>query len=316
MSEYARSNASETPPGEKAEPLHAGYFAPPPPEIADIMRAWTTLGPYQEPKPLETRLSLCGLGAAIGLVIGLVIIHFMDVRNPFFLFLWAGGLPLIGAGIAWYATSFAHSCGYVGSEGAARYQCRGRRDNISSQEIFFYRQASELRNGMTRRYTNGVYQGTDYNFTWTDARGYTVFTVSGTYQSEKAPPAATSEYHFGEACELGWSIFLLKNVVPEVLKRDGWYQFNLDGSNHVRVAPGAIEFRMKGQTTTCRTEDLDLDKLAIANGTVTFQRKDARVGWFSSDGVFAFPYANLANAHLFLFLLKSLVLGVSEPEGA
>jgi len=140
-----------------------------------------------------------------------------------------------------------------------------------------------------------------------------VFKVSGTYQSEKVPPRRPANSTRRRLRD-GLEHLLAEKRRPRGDQPRRLVPVQPRRTNHVRVGPGVIEFRMKGRTQTCRTEELDLDKLTIANGTVNFQRKDARVGWFSSDGVFAFEYANLANAHLFLFLLKRLVLGVSEPE--
>ena len=37
------------------------------------------------------------------------------------------------------------------------------------------------------------------------------------------------------------------------------------------------------------------------------RRRDAKEGWFSSTGVFKFPYGSLANAQLFIFLVEKLV---------
>jgi len=58
-------------------------------EIGEVIRPWTTLGPYQEPKPIETRLALCGL-APPSPGDRLVIIQVATVRNPVFLVIGPG----------------------------------------------------------------------------------------------------------------------------------------------------------------------------------------------------------------------------------
>ena len=40
---------------------------------------------------------------------------------------------------------------------------------------------------------------------------------------------------------------------------------------------------------------------------VSILEPDAKEGWFSSHGVFKFPYGSLANAQLFLILMDKLV---------
>ena len=65
----------------------------------------------------------------------------------------------------------------------------GSRRNVTD-EVFTFREATELRTSQTRRYTNGVYQGTDYTYTWTDVTGRKRYTVSGHAQQRGGQPRA------------------------------------------------------------------------------------------------------------------------------
>ena len=66
----------------------------------------------------------------------------------------------------------------------------------------------------------------------------------------------------------------------------------------------AVEF----ETRRASLSDADdIAEVRIDQGWVQVRRTDAREGWFSSSGIFKFPYGSLANAHLFLILMDQLV---------
>ena len=154
-----------------------------------------------------------------------------------------------------------------------------------------------------RRYVNGVYQGTNYTFTWTDGDGRTRFTISGTHHSERGTPPPKDAYHFASAAELAWSNYLLR-LVPEQLKEDNAIYFSLGGSDWVRIGPGFLDLCVKGQTIHCDADEIDT--VNLNQGIFTIKRTDAQEGWFSSKGVFKFNYGSLANAQLFAFVLDKL----------
>ena len=88
----------------------------------------------------------------------------------------------------------------------------------------------------------------------------------------------------------------------------GEVRFNLGGKDYVAIGPDILRLSLGGKVTECDTEDVG--SVTIEQGVFTVKRVDAKEGWFSSKGVFKFDYSKLANAQLFLFVLKN-VAGIS-----
>lgn len=294
---------------EPEEPItdHAGrdlpddidFFAAPPAEIGTVSSAWSTLRQGALPWSPALRGLIGGIGLLIGVGIGLMISAFSE----FAIVLWPVLLGVIGFLIGWFATAFKHTCTFIGEGGMARFICRGNRDTLATSEIFLFSEAAELRTGQTRKYVNGVYQGTEYTYTWYDHEGRKRFVLNGTYNAEKSLPKPTDPFHFANAGEMAWSLHLLKQV-PLMLETKGAVFFSLGGSDWVSVAPGRLELCVRGQTTSCETDEIG--RVSIDQGVFTVKRTDAKEGWFTSKGVFKFNYASLANAQLFLFVLDKL----------
>jgi hypothetical protein len=167
-----------------------------------------------------------------------------------------------------------------------------------------FRDASTLHTSLTDHYTNGSYQRTDYSFLWRNSQGQSCFSIKGTHGSKNKRPPATNLYNFGRAAELAWSRHLLEDALID-LQKHGWYQFNLKGEDWVRVGPGWADFHLSGHTNRCGKDDVG--QVIMGNGRLTIKRRDARIGWFNSSGVFEFRYSDMANAHLFILLFHHFV---------
>lgn len=278
------------------------FFADPPEEIGKVFSAHTTLRKGTEPMAPGARLTWAIVAGGVGLAIGLVIALAIKKAPVLQLFipLSLGGL---GLGIVLWATRFKHHCTYTGSEGVARFSCSGSREQVS-EEVFCFKDAFELRTTQTRHYTNGVYQGTNYSFVWTDIGGRTRFTIMGAHKSEQGTPPAKDRYHFAVASERAWTIYLLDQVQAQ-LKTSGTIHFGLGGKNWVKLSERYISLHMSGTTTECDSDDIA--EVRIYQGMVEVRRKDAQEGWFSSKGIFKFPYGSLGNAQLFLILMDKVV---------
>lgn len=283
--------------------LHArdDFFNPPPPEIGEVVSAFTSLRKDAEPMSPGARLSGALVAGGVGLVIGIVIA--LSIKAPFFQLLLPVLLAGIGLGIVLFATRFKHRCTYVGREGVARFSCAGSREQVSG-EVFCFKDAAELRTSQTRHYTNNIYQATQYSFTWTDIGGRTRFVIVGQHKSEAGTPPAKAPFHFGAAAEMAWTQYLYGQVQAQ-LKMSGTVYFGLGGRNWVKLGERSISVHMNGVTTECDADDIA--EVRIEQGTVQVRQTDAHEGWFSSSGIFKFPYGSLANARLFLFLMDTLV---------
>jgi hypothetical protein len=277
------------------------FFAPPPPEIGEVITAHTTLRRGKAPPSLGKRFALTFLPgfAAIGL---LQYAGYDDVLIQVGAFVV---LFLIGA----YFARFAHRCSYVGAGGVARYWCRGHRGRIKKSEVFLFRDAAALKTSQTRHYHNGVYSGTQYAFRWRDAADRHVYKLSGTYYSEKKPPKPKDPFHLASSAERAWSLHLLGRAQDELAAR-GAIRFSLGGSDWVDVGPGFVEFQRKGKVERWGAEEIGA--ISARDGSLKVQRRDAQVGWFNSTGVLQFPVSSMANAQLFLILLNRFL----APGGA
>ncbi len=277
------------------------FFSTPPEEIGDVVSAHTSLRKDVQPMTPGTRLGGAIVAGVVGLVLGIVIA--LAIKNAFFQIILPLSLGGLGLGIVLLATGFKHTCTYVGRDGVARFTCRGAREQVSG-DVFCFKDASELRTSQTRHYTNGVYQGTHYNFSWTDVGGRVRFVIGGQHRSEAGTPPAKDQYHFATAAERAWTIYLLGQVSAQ-LKMASTIFFGLGGKNWVKLGERFISLHMNGVTTECDADEIA--EVRIFQGMVEVRRKDAQKGWFSSTGIFKFPYGSLGNAQLFLILMDKVV---------
>lgn len=289
---------------DQSLPRKAEFFAAPPEEIGEILSASTTLTTDQEPMSAGPRLLSIIIWGIVGIAIGVVINYFSSISlNSLWYFGWTGGLMSVGLLCGWAFTQFQATCSFVGTEGVAQFTCTGTREQISSQNFFLFRDATELRTTQTRRYTNGVYQGTDYSFVWSDIGGRARHTISGTHNSEQNNPDATDDYHYALAAEFAWSRYLFDQVQREITTK-GEARFNLGGRDYVAVGPDWLCLKLGGKTVERNVEDIQ--SVTIDQGVFKVREVGAKEGWFSTKGVFKFEYAKLANARLFLFVLDKI----------
>jgi hypothetical protein len=290
--------------GGEQLPADVDFFAPPPQEIGALVTAYSTLRQPVQPKTAGTRAAIAGGVALVCAAIVLMIVAAAQPREKFFFVFWPVVVGGLAALIAILATRFKHRCTYVGREGLARFQCAGDRDRVSMPEFFLFRDAAEVRTGQTRRYVNGVYQGTDFTFTWSDVAGRTRHVIRGTYKAEKGNPGSTDPYHFGRSAEIAFTMSLL----PEVFRRldmGGDVRFNVSGGRYVRLGPGYMIIQAGSQEE--QWDARDINGVQVHQGVVYIRRRDAKEGWFSSKGVFKFDFAALANAQLFIYLVEKVV---------
>jgi hypothetical protein len=290
--------------GGKPLPADIDFFIPPPAEIGPLRSACSTLRQGNEPIPLAARLFIMAPVGGLLWFVCTMILFYLDIRNPF----WKTVLPmvvvLVGAYIVVRATRFRHTCSYVGQEGVARYICSGKRDNITTSELFLFRGATDLRTATTIRYYNGAYQGTDYSFTWSDISGQPRYQVKGSHNSEPGTPPAKDPYQFGRAAEINWTLYLIQGAY-ELINMGGSVLFTIKGGDWIKLGKGVLTLSTGGSTVEWPVEDIR--DCAIKQGIVRIRRKDAKEGWFSVVGVYKFSFNHLANAQLFFHMLDKVV---------
>jgi hypothetical protein len=274
------------------------FFAPPPPEIGEVLTASSTLRWNKKPMTMLSRFLLAGF-------VGSLVV---------------AGLNLAGAGTIWQVpaaivtvlamfalTRFKHRLRYVGNDGLAVLTARSRPEKITRAELFLFANASELRAGETRQYAHGVYSGTSYSFVWNDASGKKVFKLSGTYYSEKKPPKPKDRFHFAESAERAWSNHLMDRATQE-MSQTGALRFRLGNKDWVAVGPGFLEFCRKGIEE--RWEKGEIGNIMIQDGVFKLKKAGAQEGWFHSKGVVQFSKASISNAQVF-WLATRRMLGSS-----
>ncbi len=287
-------------------PLSAGadFFVPAPSEIGPVRSAHTTLRHGQEPVSMGTRLLIALLGIGLGAFVGIMIDAGAGVRSEFWRAFWPIVLGLIGFVVAMAVTGFTHTCSYIAQDGVARFVCSGSRDNLKTQEVFRFRDATDLRTSTTHHYTNGVYQNTAYTYTWTDVGGRTHHVISGSHTSEAGTPPTADAYNYARGAETAWTVYLLDGAWGQV-KRGHTVLFNLTGGQWIRLGEGLIVFSGGGQPEEWRADEVRA--ASVQKGVVRILRNDAQEGWFSSRGVFKFSFDQLANAQLFFHMLEKVV---------
>ena len=272
-----------------AIPRDALFPEPPPAEIGTVTSAETTLSTIKKPRSAAVRAIIAILVAAPGIaltVLGLT----SDVSG---LVIWGPILALVGGVIAFFASASRRRCSYIGDRGIIRYTLK---NNAPPRvERLLFDQATELRNSITHNYHNGIYSGTNYNFTWTGPDGKKVLTLSGSHRAKNKSPKRLDSFHFAKAAEIQWSQFLLDRAADE-LAETGAVTFHISKGKTVRLSPGFIEFDWSGKVD--RLEAAAIAQIALSQGSFTIKSKDAR--WFSSKGKFSFPYSQMPNARVFL----------------
>jgi hypothetical protein len=99
-------------------------------------------------------------------------------------------------------------------------------------------------------------------------------------------------------------VYLL-NQSEAQLTLGGKITFRLKGNDVIKIAPDYLKLDIRGQVEELSARDIG--DARIDAGTFVIEAADAQKGWFSSTGVYKFPYHDLGNAQLFLFLMDKLL---------
>lgn len=186
---------------------------------------------------------------------------------------------------------------FVGKEGLLRYT-RGLLFG-PKVELLRFADASELKVQRIRQYVNGVYSGTNYSYTWNDAKGKKLFVVGGQYRDENA-----LEHHdpatFGLAAEASWSSYRIQHF-DRMIAREGVARFQC-GRDWIGIGKGFLEIGAKGASE--RVTVGDTKDIYFEQGLLVIKKKDAKEGLFRSEGVYRFPVAALSDFRVFLAVLE------------
>ncbi len=281
--------------GASEIPANMHFFRDPPDDIGEVKTAWSTLEHGKRPMAMGTRFFVGCITAVIIIALGVLI-----GESPFDIICYIAG-PVTGICI-WAALGFKHTCSYVGAEGMARYVLKGSLESEPTEEVLVFSEAADLTSSQTRHYTNGIYTGTHYNFTWKAADGSAMLKLYGHYKAKDGFPKEKDPFHFARVGEILWNDHLTDRMQAE-LEEHGSVEFLVNKNDFVRVGPGFLEFDFKGNVQQVRADEIK--KLNVSSGTFTIHTNDA--GWFGSTGKFSFNYGQLGNASMFIFALERLL---------
>ncbi len=97
-----------------------------------------------------------------------------------------------------------YRCEYVGTDGVCDFDfIKMRRGHPG--HVLLFKDASELRTGLTPRFIHGFRAATAYQYWWTSATGEVVLTISGEHYAGTIPPE--SRFHYAAAAQTGWVAF-------------------------------------------------------------------------------------------------------------
>jgi hypothetical protein len=325
----------------KPIPPDASFFAPPPPEIGNIISADSTLKVSSRSKPRmphQLRFLLALLGGLATFLVGVLIIVLPSITtfNPatelamklvwtLILLMWCLFILAMTA-FVYYSiyskTGFEHICSYVGSNGIAEFNLKGSRNGKLKSKLLLFADAKDLFTIQTRTYYGGHYSYTTYFYSWdlnahktlpSLGESFLLF-LGGSYKSEQNCPEDGSTWYFANASEIAWSNYHWSNLNLQ-LNAQGYVEFTMRRSSiiesnpltTVRIRYGILEYVFKDGLTQ-HVAVSDMTKVSIKNGVFQFIHKDASRR--SGQGKFSFSYGNLSNAKLFLAFLKQ-VAGIS-----
>lgn len=296
----------------------AELFAEAPPEIGEVLSARSTLVAGGATRPSTSERAWSALySMVVWGVFGWVLysfgwntpmtarlLHWVHETAPSVAVHGRELLAVTGALIGWFRVKKTHEVSYVGREGIAASTFVDDPRAARRSLLMRFADAAELRTGQTHHLRKGRYQGTAYFFRWTDARGKVLADFGGWHHSRSGVPGPEDAFHFGRAAELAWTRHMVARAGAE-LERHGEIKFPVTGKDWVGVGPGFLDLCFGGKPPLRSTRD-ELERVSVTGGQFSITRKDAQVGWFSSEGVFEFAFESMANARLFLHCVEHI----------
>jgi hypothetical protein len=280
-----------------SNPPETLFFASPPLEIGAIHSAHSNnmVGAKQRKAWAKEGFAALVLGAMFGNATG------------FLLHLPLTILTLLGLGIGGIVGCFVRPhlrCTFIGEKGLARVVKTVKGDKA---ERFLFSLQSSVGVSVTERYSNGIYNGTSFTYTFYDGETKTTFEVRGSYHDRYGMKISPdSEWHFGQQGEIS----LLNYLLPLAQKRlaQGEDQsFMLKDRRQITLQADALTIVAGNKKYTIPY--LDLQTVSIKSGTIEILEQGGRNGFLGigQKGIFSFSYSEMPNAKLFFVLLQQKI---------
>jgi hypothetical protein len=248
------------------------------------------------------------LGCTGGLMAGLATRDFLIGLGMWQLNAFGGTFALIGsvggtiAGvvlgmlIAWIQRRPQST--FVGTSGLERYT-RGTFFG-PKLEVLRFDDASELKVQRTRHLRNGVYTGSTFDYAWRDRSGAVRFRIAGGFRDDR-PIEADEPIMFAYAAEEAWSKHRIEHFRREIAQT-GMARFAC-GRDFIGVGPHFLEVAIGDKRQRISTRD-GMKQIAFEQGMLVIKETGAKEGWFSSEGVYRFSIATIADFEVFVRVLR------------
>jgi hypothetical protein len=325
------ANPLRTHTGEAFDSARWQLYAPPPPEIGEVLSVSCDVKHGARAPTIVARVLFAilfgAIGATIGLLAGLLLLggisalfHLSDatLRDGSIAVGALGGA--LGMYLGFVGGGIGGALEYVGRDGLAIFHFRGRPEDTTPVRVLRFADANALTTKLTAVGAGRGPVQTKYAFEWFKGGEWApAFEIIGTFRTEgdSASPPPHDRYHFARAAEVAWTIHVRARASRELQER-GYVEFKmLRGQKDpvVRVGSGFLEFVRGGEVDRCQTGDVA--EISVHDGAFTVKRRDAKVGWFSSTGVYRFPYSEMENAKCFLIVLAELAgFSFARPPSA
>lgn len=225
--------------------------------------------------------------------------------------MWIGGLggavipTVVLLAILWAFRK--HRASWVGTDGIQRWE-KGLFG--ASSTVLRFADAATLTTQRIRQFVNGAYSGTLYTYTWWGPGNTKLLVLNGSFREpgvaliarDKRPPAH-DPINFAEAAEKAWSRHKIARLDQEI-RTSGVATFQ-NGATTLRIGRGFIEISANGKSE--RIERTQIATATVQQGVVTLKRQGATEGWFTSDGVYKLPVANMPDFMVFLMLFEEML---------
>jgi hypothetical protein len=293
------------------------FFVEPPAEIGAVRSAHTSLTKGAQAKSIPVRVAMALAFGVVGFLLaigfhwltGILIIPATLTGTP--PALWAAILAPLPAYLGWRRSAFKHWCNFVGHDGCAQFRCEHDRASIVQKSVFLFSGASGVTGRLIRRSKHGIYQSTQFYFSWYSAdTEKAVLDIDGLHHADAKLPEASNIFNFASATESAWYDFVTPKIAAE-LARQAFVKFYMGYNRWAILGRSFIRIVDKdGKDSKCLAEDIG--SATLRGAYLTIRRKDAKSSLFdlfNHEGVFGFNYAAVHNTRLFLYYFENL-LGV------
>ena len=279
------------------------FIAKPPIEIGKVLMGHSTIKKGKKILNRTERIVQIVGFAIAGLAIGFAITHFANVHKLGWQIFWPLFMAAVGAIIRLSMINYYNY--YLAEKGLARISMKGP-DEVGDEEILVFSNASHMIKGLTDKYKNFVYQGTDFSYKWYDNNNEQVYEITGTYQSKEGTPKYDSsyEYYWGLEAEKLWTDIKYKEAVDEINKT-GFYEFGTLYGEKYRLGFGFIE-KMNKKGEIVRIDESEVKEAYAKKGTLYIKTYTGSK-WFKSGDAIEIEFNNIHNSRVFLSLFYQML---------